>query len=51
MAALDAVNAHFGGDTLRPQVSGLNRTWTARARNYRPRYTTRIEEILKATAF
>ena len=51
MAALDAVNMRFGKDTLRPLATGLNRTWTARARNLSPRYTTRIEEILQAKAF
>jgi DNA polymerase V len=51
MAALDAVNARFGRDTLRPLATGLNRTWKARAGNLSPRYTTRIEEILEARAF
>jgi DNA polymerase V len=51
MAALDAVNARFGRDTLRPLATGLNRTWKARVENLSPRYTTRIEEILNARAF
>ena len=51
MAALDAVNARFGRDTLRPLATGLNRTWKARVGNLSPRYTTRIQEILNARAF
>ena len=51
MAALDAVNARFGRDTLRPLASGLNRTWKTRAHSLSPRYTTNINEILVATAF
>ena len=51
MAALDAVNARFGQDTLRPLSTGLSRPWKTRAGNLSPRYTTRIEEILNAKAF
>ncbi|MGC9270969.1 DUF4113 domain-containing protein [Acidiphilium sp.] len=51
MAALDAVNARFGRDTLRPLATGISRTWTAKAMNLSPRYTTRIGEILIGTAY
>lgn len=51
MAALDAVNARFGRDTLRPLATGLSRSWTARAMNLSPRYTTRIGEILVGSAY
>lgn len=51
MAALDAVNARFGRDTLRPLSTGLSRPWKTRAGNLSPRYTTRLEEILEAKAF
>ena len=45
MAALDAVNARFGKETLRPAGTGIAREWTPRAANRSPRYTTRLEEI------
>jgi len=51
MAALGAVNARFGRDTLRPLATGISRTWTAKAMNLSPRYTTRIGEILVGTAY
>ncbi|MDD2862885.1 MAG: DUF4113 domain-containing protein, partial [Acidiphilium sp.] len=51
MAALDAVNGRFGRDTLRPLAMGITRTWTAKAMNLSPRYTTRIGEILVGTAY
>lgn len=51
MAALNAVNARFGRDTLRPLATGILRPWTAKAMNLSPRYTTRIEKILVGTAY
>ncbi|MDX5929323.1 Y-family DNA polymerase [Acidiphilium acidophilum] len=51
MAALDAVNGRFGRDTLRPLATGISRTWTAKAMNLSPRYTTRVGEILVGTAY
>lgn len=51
MAALDAVNFRFGRDTLRPLATGLSCTWTARATNLSPRYTTRNGEILVGSTY
>ena len=45
MAALDALNARFGRETVRMAGSGIDRAWTPRAANRSPRYTTRLEEI------
>ena len=48
MKAMDAINAHEGKGTIRPaQVPGTA-AWGGRQRNVSPRYTTRLEEILRA---
>ena len=51
MAALDAVNARFGRNTLRPASVGMTKSWAARQQHVSPRYTTRFEEILVGQAF
>lgn len=51
MAALDAVNARYGRGTLRPLATGIARGWSTRHDRLSPRYTTRLEEILVATAW
>ena len=51
MAALDAVNARYGRGTLRPLATGIVRGWSTRHDRLSPRYTTRLEEILVATAW
>ncbi|WP_264789789.1 DUF4113 domain-containing protein, partial [Gluconobacter kanchanaburiensis] len=51
MAALDAVNARFGSGTLRPGSTGLKRTWSPRQSLLSARYTTRLEEIVRATSW
>ena len=51
MAALDAVNARYGRGTLRPLATGIARSWSTRHDRLSPRYTTRLEEILVATAW
>ncbi|WP_080691966.1 DUF4113 domain-containing protein [Gluconobacter oxydans] len=48
MAALDAVNARFGSGALRPGSTGLRRSWSPRQSLLSARYTTRLEEIVKA---
>ena len=50
MAALDAVNARFGRGALRPLSTGLARTWGTRHARLSPRYTTRLDELMEATA-
>jgi DNA polymerase V len=45
MAALDAVNARFGRDTLAIASAGTTRNWSARANLITPRYTTRWDEL------
>ena len=51
MAALDTVNARYGRGTLRPLATGISRSWSTRHERLSPRYTTRLEEILVATAW
>ncbi len=51
MQALDAVNARYGRGTLRPLATGIARPWATRHDRLSQRYTTRIEEILVATAW
>ncbi|WP_174501973.1 Y-family DNA polymerase [Acidiphilium sp. C61] len=51
MGALDAINARFGRDTIRPLAAGIERPWKARAMRLSPRYTTRIDEILVAASY
>ena len=50
MAALDAVNARFGRGALRPVSTGLARPWGTRHARLSPRYTTRLDELMEATA-
>jgi len=51
MAALDAVNARYGRGTLRPLATGITRSWATRHDTLSQHYTTRLEEILVATAW
>ena len=51
MQALDAVNARYGRGTLRPLATGIARPWATRHDRLSPRYTTRAEEMLVATAW
>ena len=46
MAALDAINARFGRETVRPGGTRQKRPWAMRRRNLSPRYTTRLDEIM-----
>jgi len=50
MGALDAVNARFGPGTLVPAAAGLKRAWSTKFEMRSPRYTTRLEELPRATA-
>ena len=51
MQALDAVNARYGRGTLRPLATGITRPWATRHDRLSQRYTTRVEEMLVATAW
>ena len=51
MGALDTVNARYGRGTLRPLATGITRPWSTRHDRLSQRYTTRIEEMLVATAW
>ena len=51
MAALDTVNARYGRGTLRPLATGIARPWSTRHDRLSQRYTTRVEELLVATAW
>lgn len=50
MQALDSVNLRFGRDTLRPGGLAAKAGWSMRQAKVSPRYTTRAEEMLQATA-
>ena len=51
MQAPDAVNARYGRGALCPLSTGIARPWATRHDHLSQRYTTRIEEILVATAW
>ncbi len=50
MAALDAVNNRFGSGTLRPGGIRQVTTWSTRAANRSPRYTTRLSDLMEVRA-
>ena len=50
MAAMDAVNAIYGRDTLQLGSAGTRPRWTTRADNRTPRYTTDWDELPKVRA-
>ena len=50
MTALDAVNARFGRGTLRPGGISQTTSWSTRANNRSPRYTTRISDLMEVRA-
>ena len=50
MAALDALNARFGRDTVTLASAGLAPRWAMRSENKTPCYTTRWDELPKAIA-
>ncbi|MSQ49213.1 MAG: Y-family DNA polymerase [Betaproteobacteria bacterium] len=45
MAAMDAVNAVYGRDTVRTGASGTNRRWAMRSAYRSPRFTARWDEL------
>ncbi|MBI0436008.1 Y-family DNA polymerase [Roseomonas sp. KE0001] len=51
MTAMDAINSRFGRGTLRPLATGITRPWATRAQRLSQRFTTRLEEILRAESF
>lgn len=50
MTALDAVNARFGRGTLRPGGISQTTSWSTRANNRSPRYTTRFSDLMEVHA-
>ncbi|QDH18108.1 Y-family DNA polymerase [Swingsia samuiensis] len=47
MEAMDAINARYGRDTLRPASTKIQQGWRPRAGMLSPRYTTCLDEILR----
>lgn len=45
MAAMDAINAEFGRDTVKTGASGTDKRWAMRSENRSPRFTTRWGEL------
>lgn len=50
MYAADAINRRHGRYTVRPLALGSGREWDMRRQNVSPRYTTRIDEVLRVKA-
>lgn len=48
MRTLDAINARFGRDMIRPLSTGISQPWRMRQAWRSPRYTTRWEELAEA---
>jgi len=51
MAVMDANNAQHGRGTLWVAATGLTRSWATRAQRLSPRYTTRLEDILRVLVY
>jgi len=49
MAAMDAINAEFGRDTVRTGANGTDKRWAMRSENRSPRFTTQWDELPIAT--
>ena len=45
MAAVDALNLHFGRGTVRPAAAGFTQGWTMRQARRSPFYTTRLADV------
>jgi DNA polymerase V len=45
MAAMDAINAEFGRDTVKTGANGTEKRWAMRSENRSPRFTTRWDEL------
>jgi len=50
MQALDAVNARYGRDALRPAISAARPSWGMKRSQLSPRYTTHPDEMLTVRA-
>ncbi|MBF0267502.1 MAG: Y-family DNA polymerase [Alphaproteobacteria bacterium] len=50
MAAMDAINARMGRDTLKPLAAGLNKPWQGKSANRSRSWTTRWDELPVAKA-
>ncbi|UMM63135.1 Y-family DNA polymerase [Aristophania vespae] len=51
MQVLDDINARYGRGTLRPSSTALRPSWGARSAMRSPRYTTHLDEIVKARSW
>jgi DNA polymerase V len=50
MEAADRLNKKYGQHTLRPLSMGFQRAWDMKRERLSGRYTTRLDEMLKARA-
>jgi DNA polymerase V len=50
MQAMDSINGRHGQGTVRSAVSGIERPWETKAALRSPRYTTRIDELMRVIA-
>ncbi len=51
MAVLDRINAQHGSGTLRVASTGIARSWATKAQHLSPRYTTRLDDILRVETY
>jgi len=50
MRAVDEINRRHGRNTVRPLAVGAGRGWDMRRQRVSPRYTTRLDEVLRVRA-
>jgi DNA polymerase V len=50
MRAADDINRRHGRYTVRPLAAGAGRGWDMRRQRLSPRYTTRLDEVLRVKA-
>jgi Domain of unknown function (DUF4113) len=50
MRAVDEINRRHGRHTVRPLAGGAGRGWDMRRQWLSPRYTTRLDEVLRVKA-
>jgi DNA polymerase V len=50
MRAVDEINRRHGRYTVRPLAAGAGRGWDMRRQRMSPRYTTRLDEVLRVKA-
>jgi len=47
MDAVDRINRKYGRNTIRPLAVGFAHEWRMKQQRLSPRYTTRLDEVLR----